>query len=73
MSLLLKYVAEESVLSVLVSESKEEYQLENVSEAAKYTRESKRLVGIKIRYQFNISLGRAGEGQYHFNIALGYT
>lgn len=40
--LLLKDVAEESVLSVLVFESKEEYQLENVFGAANIIRESKR-------------------------------
>jgi hypothetical protein len=42
LSLLLKYVAEESVLSVSVFESKEEYQLENVFGAASTNRESKR-------------------------------
>jgi hypothetical protein len=42
LSLLLKYVAEESVLSVSAFESKEEYQLENVFGAASTNRESKR-------------------------------
>jgi len=40
--ILLKYVAEESVLSVSVFESKEEYLLENVFGAANTIRESKR-------------------------------
>jgi len=78
LSLLLKDVAGEFVPFVLVFESKEEYQPENVFGAAKASNKWKEKSTTMHDRKTSITHYHCSESkqrgeQYHFNIALGYT